>query len=220
MSEQEEIRVLTGKKKGNRYDYIFFDQLLRGAVGTGAVGAIYSWRLAQSCKVTAVCRSNYEVVKRNGFQIDSVKFGQGTFRPHHGKVSFKSCKGLDSLANGWLSVVVRHVSEANEHGPFDFVMVTLKALPDVYNVGEIIAPAVTEGRTAIVLVQNGFGKFSSPWQTNFWSSLTFYRRNWRAHCTEVPKEPADICGCLYWYVSNCTGTYQDGCCRIPACGHI
>lgn len=53
-------------------------------VGTGAVGAIYSWRLAQACNVTTVCRSNFEAVRQHGFNIDSKKFGQETFIPHQG----------------------------------------------------------------------------------------------------------------------------------------
>ncbi|KAI8636047.1 2-dehydropantoate 2-reductase [Parasitella parasitica] len=104
-------------------------------VGTGAVGAIYSWRLSQTCNVTAVCRSNYETVKKDGFDIDSAKFGKDTFRPHH---------------------VARTVSECVTSVPFDYILVTLKALPECYNVADIIAPAVTKD-TTIVLIQNGLG---------------------------------------------------------------
>ncbi len=40
--------------------------------------------------------------------------------------------------------------------PFDFIVVTTKNIPDVPpTVGDIIAPAVTPGKTAIVLSQNG-----------------------------------------------------------------
>ena len=55
-------------------------------VGTGAVGSIYSWRLSQSCQVTTVCRSNYETVKKNGFIMESAKFGLDIFRPHNGNI--------------------------------------------------------------------------------------------------------------------------------------
>ncbi|KAI7849321.1 2-dehydropantoate 2-reductase [Circinella umbellata] len=116
MSSQQPIRVLT--------------------VGTGAVGAIYSWRLAQTCEVTTVCRSNYDAVKLHGFDIESPKFGNGIFKPHH---------------------VVRNVSEAKEFGPFDYIVITLKALPDMYDTADIISPAVAEGKSTIVLIQNGFG---------------------------------------------------------------
>ncbi|KAI8062874.1 2-dehydropantoate 2-reductase [Gongronella butleri] len=108
-------------------------------VGLGAVGAIYSWRLAQSAAITAVCRSNYQVVKDEGLNIDSKKFGKGIFRPSH---------------------VVRTVAEAvqvNDNQAFDYALVTLKALPEVYDIGEMIAPAVKPGKTTIVLIQNGLG---------------------------------------------------------------
>ncbi|KAG2200086.1 hypothetical protein INT47_007731 [Mucor saturninus] len=104
-------------------------------VGTGAVGAIYTWRLSKSCNVTTVCRSNYDIVNEKGFEMDSAKFGVENFKPNN---------------------VVRTVSEGVTSEPFDYILVTLKALPDVYDVAEIIAPAVTEN-TTIVLIQNGLG---------------------------------------------------------------
>ncbi|KAI7850165.1 2-dehydropantoate 2-reductase [Circinella umbellata] len=105
-------------------------------VGTGAVGSIYSWRLSQSCQVTTVCRSNYEAVKKNGFIMESAKFGRDIFRPHN---------------------VVSTVQEAIHYGPFDYILVTLKCLPDIYSIPDIIAPAVTLKETGIVLIQNGLG---------------------------------------------------------------
>lgn len=53
-------------------------------------------------------------------------------------------------------IVVKTVPEAVSSRPFDYILVTLKALPEVYNVADIIAPAVTE-KTTIVLIQNGLG---------------------------------------------------------------
>jgi 2-dehydropantoate 2-reductase len=58
-------------------------------VGTGAIGAIYSWRLSKTCDITAVCRSNYEAVKSNGFNIESAKFGNEIFKPTEGKTRIK-----------------------------------------------------------------------------------------------------------------------------------
>ncbi|KAI9274471.1 ketopantoate reductase PanE/ApbA-domain-containing protein [Phascolomyces articulosus] len=101
-------------------------------VGTGAIGSIYSWRLSKYAHVTTVCRSNYDAVRRDGLKIESKKFGEEIFVPNE---------------------VVKSVPEE----PFDYVMVTMKALPDVYSVADIIAPAVTKGKTTIVLIQNGLG---------------------------------------------------------------
>jgi 2-dehydropantoate 2-reductase len=50
---------------------------------------------------------------------------------------------------------VPNVSDSNV-APFDYILVTTKNIPDVSpTVEEIIAPAVTPGKTAIVLSQNG-----------------------------------------------------------------
>ncbi|KAI8142392.1 ketopantoate reductase [Fennellomyces sp. T-0311] len=121
-------------------------------VGTGAVGSVYSWGLAQSCQVTTVCRSNYETVRDHGFTMESAKFGRSVFKPHNGM----SITGTQTTF-AYNPTVVRSVKEATVHGPFDYILVTLKALPDVYDITEIIAPAMTPKETAIVLIQNGLG---------------------------------------------------------------
>ncbi|GAB5589822.1 hypothetical protein Unana1_04722 [Umbelopsis nana] len=104
-------------------------------VGTGAVGCVYGWRMSQTAAVTTVCRSNYNVVRRDGFSIQSKKWGEGTFRPFR---------------------VVRNTTEAAQD-EYDYVVVTMKSLPDVFDVSEIIRPVVTSEKTTIVLIQNGLG---------------------------------------------------------------
>ncbi|KAG0329328.1 hypothetical protein BG000_000105 [Podila horticola] len=106
-------------------------------VGTGAIGAYYTWRIQQSgnCTVTAVCRSNYEQVKAKGIEIQTIAWGEGphVFRPDH-------------------------VVKAVPRETYDYIVVCLKALPDVYSIADIIAPAVEESpNAAIVLIQNGIG---------------------------------------------------------------
>lgn len=99
-------------------------------VGAGAVGAYFGGRLAQAdMEVAAVCRSNYEQVRANGFAIKSIN-GDFSFTP---------------------AGVYRACSEYPESA--DYVIVTTKVLPDI-DVVEIIRPAVRPG-TAIVLIQNG-----------------------------------------------------------------
>ncbi|KAJ1937409.1 hypothetical protein FBU59_004756 [Linderina macrospora] len=108
-------------------------------VGTGALGSIYGWRLDVSGKaqVTAVCRSNYEAVKSSGFYISSLAFGDEVYRPHR---------------------VVRTVDEAVADGEvYDFVIVCTKALPNLVDNSDIIAPAVQNPHTIIMLIQNGIG---------------------------------------------------------------
>lgn len=58
-------------------------------VGTGAIGAYYTWRMQQSgqSSVTAVCRSNYEIVKSNGIEFQTTAWGEGphVFKPDEGE---------------------------------------------------------------------------------------------------------------------------------------
>ncbi|PSN67580.1 2-dehydropantoate 2-reductase [Corynespora cassiicola Philippines] len=104
--------------------------------GTGSVGAIYAYVLLKVASVTAVCRSNYDVVKEKGFVLNSTLFGQNiNFKPN----------------------VVRSCAEAAaDDNPFDYILVCSKSFPGG-TIPQIIAPAVTPGKTAIVLVQNGIG---------------------------------------------------------------
>lgn len=102
--------------------------------GSGAIGTIYVYLLLKAgCDVTAVCRSNYEAVKADGFHIDSDKFGKGIHI--HPKV-------------------VRTPEEAAAAGQYDYLIVSCKAFPDLH-IAKTISAAVTPGHTTIVLIQNG-----------------------------------------------------------------
>jgi len=92
--------------------------------------------LSKVASVTAVCRSNYDVVKKEGFIINSSIFGNNIhFRPH----------------------VVRDCSKAAaaDAQPFDYVLVCSKAIPG--STPELIEAVVTPGHTVILLLQNGIG---------------------------------------------------------------
>jgi 2-dehydropantoate 2-reductase len=108
-------------------------------VGAGAVGAFYASRLAQvpSVNVSVICRSNYTAVAARGFSIRSPKYGSYTFTPHH---TFADPRAAAAAAVAW-----------------DYILVSTKALPDVSDDSEILSGLVTDGHTAIVLVQNGLG---------------------------------------------------------------
>lgn len=105
--------------------------------GAGSVGTVYLWLLSKVADTTAVCRSNYDVAKRDGFIINSSIFGQNIhFRP----------------------AVVRDCQEAASKASrtsYDYIVVCSKAIPGT--VPQLIEPAVTPGKTAIVLIQNGVG---------------------------------------------------------------
>jgi 2-dehydropantoate 2-reductase len=105
--------------------------------GAGGVGTVYLWLLSKVAHTTAVCRSNYDVAKRDGFVINSTMFGQGIqFKPE----VVRNCEEAASQAAGQ---------------PYDYVVVCSKAIPST--VPRLIAPVVTPGKTAVVLVQNGVG---------------------------------------------------------------
>ena len=104
--------------------------------GSGAIGTIYVYLLhKEGFDVTAVCRSNYSAAKKDGFLIDSDRYGKGIHI--HPKV-------------------VQSPAEAAEDGPVDYIIVSTKALPDT-ETSKVIEPAVTKGRTTIALIQNGIG---------------------------------------------------------------
>ncbi|KAL1869658.1 hypothetical protein Daus18300_005513 [Diaporthe australafricana] len=110
-------------------------------VGTGGVGtmAAYALEIGGKAQVTAVFRSNFDVVQERGLSIDSTQHG------HHIK--------------NWRPASIRKsVPNVVEDGlePFDYVVVTTKNVADVPpSVADLIEPAITPGKTAIVLSQNG-----------------------------------------------------------------
>ncbi|RHZ46633.1 ketopantoate reductase family protein [Aspergillus thermomutatus] len=105
--------------------------------GVGSIGAIYLLQLQRAgCTVTAVCRSNYDVVKQHGFTLTSVRFGNVTYHPDH---------------------IVRSVAECPKDAVYDYVLVTAKCFPGSKpSLADLIRPAlIGRPETAIVLAQNG-----------------------------------------------------------------
>lgn len=107
-------------------------------VGAGAIGAFYGSRLAlvKDVKVSALCRSNYKVVKANGFKVSSPKYKECQFQPEH---TFGSPEEARSANIQW-----------------DYLLVSTKALPDVSDDSTLLEGLVGDN-TSIVLVQNGLG---------------------------------------------------------------
>ena len=94
--------------------------------------------------VSVVCRTNCAQVAANGFAIDTVDWGTYTFRPYR---------------------VYANVPDASKDGIlWNHVVLTTKVLPEVYDLGELVRPAVTEGVTAVYLFQNGIGIEESVWK--------------------------------------------------------
>lgn len=100
-------------------------------VGAGAVGALFGSALArQGAQVSVVCRSDYDTVERDGYDIRSPLLGDHRFRPH---------------------AVYREVAECPQ-AP-DYLILASKVL-DMLDRVALIRPAVGAA-TVIVLMQNG-----------------------------------------------------------------
>lgn len=110
-------------------------------IGSGGVGTVSALSLTENNKseVTLVVRSDYELIKSQGYSIDSCTYGKLTnWKPHN------------------LAKSVDHAQE--EFGPFDYILLTTKNIPDgPITCEEIIKPAIKTGNEVIILLQNGLG---------------------------------------------------------------
>ncbi|KAK1758439.1 meiotically up-regulated gene 72 protein [Echria macrotheca] len=103
-------------------------------VGGNPVSAFLSWRLqaTNACDVTLVWKTGYEHVSQYGISFKSPVFGNERFKPRY---------------------VVRAPEEAaaRRDGAFDYVILCIKALPDVYDLASVIDSVVTPQHTCILL---------------------------------------------------------------------
>lgn len=109
-------------------------------VGSGGVGSIAALSLSLNgkCETTLVVRSDYDHVASTGYTVHSVTYGDYfNWRPTH------ICKSVQDAADNY--------------GPFDYIVLTTKNVPDgPATCEDIIRPAVSD-RTSIILIQNGIG---------------------------------------------------------------
>lgn len=113
------------------------------SIGLGGVGTVaaYTLNLNEDVEVTAVIRSDYDVVVSTGYSIDSVDYGTVTgYRPNN---------------------VVKDLAGAAEHGPFDYIVVSTKVLPGAGR-SDIWLDVIAQDslfkdnrQTLVVLIQNG-----------------------------------------------------------------
>lgn len=118
--------------------------------GGGSIGAVLAYLLSKSIdasNIVVVCRSNYDVVAKHGFTINSTVYGMNeNVRP----------------------VAVRSVTEAIQAYPdgFDYICVATKAIvKGNISQPELIKPAVS-AKTNIVLMQNGIS-IEEPYRALF-----------------------------------------------------
>ncbi|KAK3391477.1 ketopantoate reductase PanE/ApbA-domain-containing protein [Sordaria brevicollis] len=133
-------------------------------VGSGGIGTMVAYALETGgqAEVTAVLRSNYDAVQENYFHIYSVDHGE--------------------VAHWYPTKVLNSIPSVDKDSPgahYDYVIVTTKNFPGIQepSLPELIAPAVTPGYTAIVLIQNGINierPFFAKFPTNpILSGITF-----------------------------------------------
>ncbi|KAI5966381.1 uncharacterized protein KGF55_000690 [Candida pseudojiufengensis] len=108
-------------------------------IGSGGVGTISALSLTHNNKseVTLIVRSDYELIKNQGYSIDSCTYGKlKNWKPHN---------------------LAKSVDDALEkYGPFDYILLTTKNIPDgPITCEEIIEPALKTGKEVIILLQNG-----------------------------------------------------------------
>ncbi|ODV93512.1 hypothetical protein PACTADRAFT_36125 [Pachysolen tannophilus NRRL Y-2460] len=106
-------------------------------IGPGGVGTIVAYGIYYVGKadISIVVRRDYEKVKENGYNINSCDYGE-----------IKNWKPDNIFPN---------VEAAASYGPFDFIVVATKNLPDIIKVEDLIEPVVSE-HTSVALFQNGF----------------------------------------------------------------
>lgn len=112
--------------------------LIFGAGSIGGVYAVLLSRVVPAVDITVVCRSNFEAVSQHGITLHSTLFSWG-----------RDLNVQPSVAR-----TVPDAVQANQGAPFDYIIVTSKALPTTPSTPELIRPAVTP-ETTIVLIQNG-----------------------------------------------------------------
>ncbi|KAF7536807.1 hypothetical protein G7054_g4245 [Neopestalotiopsis clavispora] len=126
-------------------------------VGAGAVGCFYASRLhhpSHNVYTSLTARSNYSVIESSGVSLQTHTFGDYTFRPH---AVFPSVQAAVPNTQGGTSKA--------PPGGWDYIIVTTKALPDLSDDSELIAPIVSPN-SCIVLIQNGVG-VEEPYRKRF-----------------------------------------------------
>ncbi|KAM0699571.1 hypothetical protein Q7P36_000574 [Cladosporium allicinum] len=110
-------------------------------IGGGGVGTMAAYALESGGKaeVTMVLRSNFAAVQQNGFTIDSIQHG-------HDIKNWKPSHLLNAIPN----------AQDTNTPVYDYIIAATKNIPDVKPaVVDIISPAITPGKTTILLLQNG-----------------------------------------------------------------
>lgn len=117
-------------------------------VGTGAVGGFYGSRLSSvpGTKVSAICRSNYDTIKKNGLRVTSPIFGDSIFKPTYTFASPDEARD----------------TKRRENLLWDYLIVTTKVLGDP----SALVEGLVDDDSGIVVFQNGLG-IEEPYAKRF-----------------------------------------------------
>ncbi|KAJ5368001.1 uncharacterized protein N7496_007761 [Penicillium cataractarum] len=125
------------------------------SVGGNAISAFLSWRLqaTTSCDVTLVWKSGFETVAQYGV---SFKYDCARGRPFAGWFTdtLGFCHRSKAFGNERFKPrhVVRTPEEASSReNAYDYVILCVKALPDVYDLASVIESVVTPQHTCILV---------------------------------------------------------------------
>ncbi|KAK9369408.1 ketopantoate reductase PanE/ApbA C terminal-domain-containing protein [Lipomyces kononenkoae] len=103
------------------------------SVGSNPICAFLSWRLTASnaADVSLVWKTQFDIVYNYGVSFKSDQLGTQRFRP------FQVMKSVDDITI--------------PPGGYDYILLCVKVLPDVYDLSSVIEPVVTPGHTCIVV---------------------------------------------------------------------
>ncbi|KAN0095611.1 2-dehydropantoate 2-reductase [Hyaloscypha variabilis] len=144
-------------------------------VGSGGVGTIAAVVLEKSgrARVTAVWRSNFDVVNDHGWDIESVDHGRlKNWKPSRVVPTIQDAVFGPSQSTK-LGSFALPTGASTPYEPakerYDYLVICTKQLPDKYGLATAVAPLITPGFTSIVLIQNGLNihvPFISAYPTN------------------------------------------------------
>ncbi|KAF4556071.1 Ketopantoate reductase PanE/ApbA-like protein 3 [Elsinoe fawcettii] len=149
-------------------------------VGGGGVGTIAALNLVAGgrARVTMVLRSNYQQVMDTGYTIESVDHGTLTdWQPHEGLSYTAIVVGELGRLTG--SEVLQAVPDmTGREDWFRYVVCATKNIQDRRPLmAEVVAPAVTPGKTTVVLIQNGWN-IEIPYFRLFPDSMVLSGMSW------------------------------------------
>lgn len=128
------------------------------SIGLGGVGVIANYTLQKfnsDVETTAIIRSDYDTVIAKGYTISSIDYGG---RSQHGGE-----EDPENNVQGYKPHnVVKTLAEATKFGPFDFIVVSTKVIPQKENniwdeLNKFTELLLPNKGTSVVLLQNGIG---------------------------------------------------------------